>query len=434
MRVLLVSHGYPPTGVAGVERLTAQLAGELSARGHEVSVFTRQLGASPPGLALRREIRGGVRVDVMTGGGSTFGLYPGKEAAMEIAFERLLVELSPDIVVCTHLLHHSPGYVEVAHRWGIPIVLELHDFFMQCPRAHLRRKSGELCEGPEGGRACAVHCFGDQDEAELRWALRARAFADALAAADDVFAPSQFVVDAFAGLRGEGRPIRIVENSVAPMGPVLRPEPLPGAPLRLASIGVTVEHKGFGVVIDAIRQSRIPRTSYTIFGVALPPLSFELYRMADHASGLQFRLASGYEPRFLPVMLAEVDIVVVPSIVPETYSIVTREAFANGIPVIASNNGALPAAIRPEENGWLFEPGDSAGLAALLQELSADPGRVKRAAEGIRPDDWVTLEARTDRIEGLLQETIGRGATTASAEGDELRLMREAIATGDAGD
>jgi glycosyltransferase involved in cell wall biosynthesis len=432
MRVLLVSHGYPPGGVAGVERLTAQLAGELLDRGHEVSVFTRQLSARPPALTVRREIRDGVRVDVAVGGGSTFARYPGSEATMEIAFERLLVELQPDIVLCTHLLHHSPGYIRIAHRWGIPIVLELHDFFMQCPLAHLRRKSGELCMGPEGGRACATHCFGDQDEAELRWSLRTRAFVDALVAADDVWAPSQFVVDAFAGLRGEAQPIRIVENSIARMGPALRPERFPGAPLRLASIGVTVEHKGFGVVVDAIRQSRIPRIFYTIFGLALPPVSFELYEMADHAPGLGFHLASSYAPHQLPVMLAEVDIVVVPSVVPETYSIVAREAFANGIPVIASNSGALPAAVRPEENGWLFEPGDGAGLAALLQELSTDPGRVKRAAEGIRPDDWVTLEARTDLIERLLRKAIGRGANAMPSEVDELMLMREAIATGDA--
>jgi glycosyltransferase involved in cell wall biosynthesis len=286
--------------------------------------------------------------------------------------------------------------------------------------------------GPEGGRACATHCFGDQDEAELRWSLRTRAFVDALVAADDVWAPSQFVVDAFAGLRGEAQPIRIVENSIARMGPALRPERFPGAPLRLASIGVTVEHKGFGVVVDAIRQSRIPRIFYTIFGLALPPVSFELYEMADHAPGLGFHLASSYAPHQLPVMLAEVDIVVVPSVVPETYSIVAREAFANGIPVIASNSGALPAAVRPEENGWLFEPGDGAGLAALLQELSTDPGRVKRAAEGIRPDDWVTLEARTDLIERLLRKAIGRGANAMPSEVDELMLMREAIATGDA--
>lgn len=432
MRVLLVSHGYPPIGVAGVERLTAQLAVELRARGHDVSVFTRQSGGKPPAVVLRREVRDGVPIYVGVGGGAAFERFPTNEATMEGIFERLLVELSPDVVLCTHLLHHSPGYVAVAHRLGVPIVLELHDFFMQCPRAHLQRRSGDLCDGPEGGHACALHCFGDQEDAELRWALRARAYADAVEAADEVTAPSRFVAGSFEHLRADKRPIRVVENAVARMGPVLRPARPPGGPLRLASIGITVEHKGFQVVVDAIRQSRVPRISYTIFGVGLPPLSHRLYEMAKHAPTLQFKLAGAYDPRFLSVMLAEVDIVVVPSIVAETYSIVTREAFANGIPVIASRIGALPDAIRPEENGWLFEPGDAAGLAALLVELNGDQERVKRAAAGIRPDDWVTLEARTDRLERLLGEAIERGAEPAAGDGDsEVTLMREALLSAD---
>jgi glycosyltransferase involved in cell wall biosynthesis len=431
VRILLVSHGYPPIGVAGVERLTAQVAGELRERGHEVSVFTRQPAATPPTLALRREIREGVPIYVGVGGGTTFGHYPTNEVAMEGIFERLLVELSPDIVLCTHLLHHSPGYVEVAHRWGVPIVLELHDFFMLCPRAHLRRTSGELCGGAESGRACATHCFRDQEGADIRWPLRSRAFADALDAADEVTAPSPFVVDAFVHRPDEKRSIRIVENAVARMGPVLRPERPPGHPLRLASIGVTVEHKGFQVLLDAIRLSRVPHIAYTIFGVGLPPLSHQLYKMADHVSGLQFKMAGAYDPRLLPALLAEIDIVVVPSIVAETYSIVTREAFANGIPVIASRIGALPEAIRQEENGWLFEPGDAAGLAALLVELNADQERVRHAAMGIRADDWVTLDTRTDQVEALLEETIRRGPAAERPEGDQVRLMREALVSGD---
>jgi glycosyltransferase involved in cell wall biosynthesis len=431
MRVLLVSHGYPPVGVAGVERLTAQVAADLRDRGHEVWVFTRQPGEAPATLALRREIREGIPVYVAIGGGSAFGVYPGNERAMEGIFERLLVELTPEVVLATHLLHHSPGYVQVAHRWAVPIVLELHDFFVKCPRVHLRRKSGELCGGPEGGRACAVHCFGDQEGADIRWPLRSRSFADAIQAADEVTAPSPYVVEEFADLRGVERPIRIVENAVARMGPVLRPERPPGHPLRLASIGVTVEHKGFQVVVDAIRQSRIPHVAYTIFGIGLPPTFYELYEMADQVPGLQFKLAGGYDPRFLSVLLAEVDIVIVPSIVAETYSIVTREAFANGIPVIASNIGALPEAIRPEENGWLVEPGDAAGLAALLVELSADHERVRRATDGIRTDDWVTLDARTDQVEALLEEVIEHGAAGERPEGDEIRLMRDALASAD---
>jgi hypothetical protein len=48
MRVLLVSHRYPPDAVAGVERCTQMLAGELALRGDKVSIPTRRPSTGPP--------------------------------------------------------------------------------------------------------------------------------------------------------------------------------------------------------------------------------------------------------------------------------------------------------------------------------------------------------------------------------------------------
>jgi glycosyltransferase involved in cell wall biosynthesis len=429
MKVLLVSHGYPPSGVAGVERLSAQTAETLIERGHELTVLTRQPSEAPPTLALQRETRAGVPVVSIVGGGSTFERFPGYEPSLERIFERMLTEVAPDVVLVTHLLHHSPGYVAVAHRWGVPVVLELHDFFGICPRAHLQRRSGELCGGPEGGNACAEHCFGDQRDAQLRWALRSESFAEALRRADEVLAPSRFVADAFESLRGAGSPIRVVDNAVAAFGPTLRLKPDSAAPLRLASIGVTVEHKGFQVVIEALRRAELPAARYTIFGVALQPLAHELQEAADEIPGLELRLFNGFTPMHLPALLADADAVVVPSIVAETYSIVAREAFACGLPVIASAIGALPDAIRPGDNGWLFEPGDATDLAALLQRLDGNRSLLRRAAAGIDPGDVTSVTSRTDRIEALLEALAGRADRFAApGHGTELRLMREALA------
>ncbi|MGN6258489.1 MAG: glycosyltransferase [Solirubrobacterales bacterium] len=429
MKVLLVCHRYPPTGVAGVERLSAQVAETLGARGHEVTVLTREPGEAPPTLKLRREVREGVPVQSIVGGGSAFERFPVQEPVLERIFERVLVEVDPDVVFATHLLNHSPGYVPVAHRWGVPVVLALHDFFMLCPRVHLQRRSGDLCPGPEGGQACATHCFGDQPDPLLRWSLRSRSFATALREADQVTAPSQFLADAFAARRGAAAPIRIVPNGVGPVGPVLPSESTAGgdrAPLRLASIGVTVEHKGFQTVVDALRMATLPECEYTIFGVALLPLSFELQEMADEVPGLQVRLFNGFSPSHLPVLLADADALVVPSIVPETYSIVAREAFACGVPVIAAAIGALPEAIREGDNGWLFEPGDAVDLAALLQRLDRDRSQLRRAAAGIRPDEVTSVEEHCDLVEGLLREAVEEGPGE-SDEGPELGLMREAL-------
>lgn len=433
MKVLLVCHGYPPIGVAGVERLSAQTAECLIERGHEVTVLTRQPSEAPAALALQRETRAGVPVVSIVGAGSTFERFPGHEPALERIFERMLVEVAPDVVLVTHLMHHSPGYVSIAHRWGIPVVLELHDFFALCPRAHLQRRSGDLCDGPEGGAACARHCFADQRDALLRWALRSESFAEAVRSADEVLAPSQFVVDAFEALRDGGIPIRILDNAVGPLGPVLRSAQDPSRPLRLASIGVTVEHKGFQVVVEALRLARLPESRYTIFGVALPPLSQQLHEAADDVAGLELRLFNGFSPTHLPVLLADFDALVIPSLVAETYSIVAREAFACGLPVIASRIGALPDAINPGENGWLFEPGDAVDLATLLQGLNGDRRLLQRAAEVVREEEVTSVPARTDCLEAMLAAVVERADHEISHQPDTaLPLMREGLAVADA--
>lgn len=63
----------------------------------------------------------------------------------------------------------------------------------------------------------------------------------------------------------------------------------------------------------------------------------------------------------------------------ELQSIATMEAMASGLPIVAANAMALPHLVRDGENGYLFEPGSSADLAAKLTEvLTASPARLNQ--------------------------------------------------------
>ena len=70
--------------------------------------------------------------------------------------------------------------------------------------------------------------------------------------------------------------------------------------------------------------------------------------------------------------------VVVPSIWYENLPFAVIEAFAYGKPVIGARIGGITEMILPGETGWLFNPGDVAGLSACLAEALADPARVER--------------------------------------------------------
>jgi glycosyltransferase involved in cell wall biosynthesis len=426
VRILIVSHRYPPHGMGGVERLSEQTAEDLAGAGHDVMVFTRRQSAAPPLPRLERARHHGIPVVMASGGGALQGRFPGPEARMERLFERTVLEWRPDVVLLSHMIGHSPMYVSIAHRWAIPVVVEVHDFYVACERAHLDRLSGELCNGPEAGRACAAHCFPTDERGLERWGLRTHVFRMALEQADAVLCPSRFVADYLERHTAGAVSPTVIGNGVdLHAAAAVR---TPSDELRLACLGAIVEHKGPHVVVEALRRAGLPKVSLTLFGNPIQPYVEELVKAAEKVPGLTLRTFGGFDPVHLPLLLADIDLVIVPSLVWETYSIVSREAMACGVPVIASRLGALPEAVRDGENGLLFEPGASNELALILRDLDGDRSRIDALRAGILEDDWISVRDRGERLERLLAELVRHGVSQQRASAmvfDELRAVRD---------
>jgi glycosyltransferase involved in cell wall biosynthesis len=62
------------------------------------------------------------------------------------------------------------------------------------------------------------------------------------------------------------------------------------------------------------------------------------------------------------------------------------EAFANGVPVIASRLGSAAELIEPGRNGLLFEPGSARDLARRLAWADAFPEKMRQMGECARAD------------------------------------------------
>ena len=62
------------------------------------------------------------------------------------------------------------------------------------------------------------------------------------------------------------------------------------------------------------------------------------------------------------------------------------EAFANGVPVIASRVGLAAELIEPGRNGLLFEPGSARELARRLAWADAFPEKMRQMGECARAD------------------------------------------------
>jgi glycosyltransferase involved in cell wall biosynthesis len=77
---------------------------------------------------------------------------------------------------------------------------------------------------------------------------------------------------------------------------------------------------------------------------------------------------------------------VMPSLSYEATPRALVEAFAHGLPVIASRLGALAELVEPGRNGLLFEPGSARDLARRLAWAEAFPEKMRQMGRCARAD------------------------------------------------
>jgi glycosyltransferase involved in cell wall biosynthesis len=82
----------------------------------------------------------------------------------------------------------------------------------------------------------------------------------------------------------------------------------------------------------------------------------------------------------LSILYAISTVFVMPSTA-ELQSLVTMEAMAMGLPIIGAQAGALPYLIKPNQNGFLFEPDNPVDLADKLQQILEAPPMQKRMSK-----------------------------------------------------
>jgi len=149
----------------------------------------------------------------------------------------------------------------------------------------------------------------------------------------------------------------------------------------LLSVGRLEANKGFDVLIEALHQASRPgralagsRWRWVLIGAG--PFGRDI-EAAVKSRGLRERVlfAGRVSDADLQAWYDTATLFVHPTRY-EGSSLVTLEAMARHRAVVASRAGGLPDKVRPGENGWLVEPGDSAALASALDDALSDRSRL----------------------------------------------------------
>jgi len=206
------------------------------------------------------------------------------------------------------------------------------------------------------------------------------------------------------GLRGVTAEIPLGVDIAAFAG---RDRSATASPLHVGYVGRLEAYKGVVVVMDAVAQ--LADVRLTIVGSG--PQEQQLRaRVAEAGVGDRVRFRGGLSGAELAEAYREFDVLVVPSLPTpgwlEQFGRVAAEAMAAGVPVIASDSGALPDVLAGA--GLLVAPGDAAELAAVLERLSDEPVLWSRLREaGLRRAEDFTWPAVARAMTRLYGQVTG---------------------------
>jgi glycosyltransferase involved in cell wall biosynthesis len=171
----------------------------------------------------------------------------------------------------------------------------------------------------------------------------------------------------------------VVPNGIDLRGFARQPRVNGGANGPVVCIARVCAEKGLDLALDAADRAGVPiALAGVVFAYAAHRRYFE-ERIRPRLDGVALRFVERPTPIEKRALLARARAVLVPSLAPETSSLVAMEAAAAGAPVIAFPSGALTDLVADGETGFLVrDVGEMACAIHRAQEI--DPARCRARA------------------------------------------------------
>jgi glycosyltransferase involved in cell wall biosynthesis len=453
MRILLVSHFFPPTHTAGTENYTLGLAQTLLERGHQVEVICAEDWDKGKAYwnGITQDVYCGVPVHRVhlnwaKAGNPNEVLFDSQRA--EAWFGQFLQASRPDVAHITSTYSLGVGMLRALKQAKIPQVLTLMDFWFLCPRTILLRGDGQLCNGqttPWECQQCLLdgsHIFhrtqsllskkaqsvlwggvshvgalgrlpGARGMAlDMKW--RKTEMKQALELSDVVLSHSRFVMDTFFQA-GFSRQITHIPYGIDLRWAANYQGKSPSNVIRFGYLGQIKAMKGVHYLVEAFQHPSLQqRARLDIWGnLAQDPLFVEgLRSLIGESQAIALR--GHFQRHRLAEILAEIDVLVVPSVWYENAPLVIQEAFATNTPVIATNLGGMAEAVRNDINGLLFERGNVTDLRSQLYRIVDEPGLLERLRSGIMAVKKVDEEVT--ELEAIYNSLVAKASPKQSLE------------------
>ncbi|MCB8884120.1 glycosyltransferase [Acidisoma cellulosilytica] len=362
LRVLVVNVFFPPQAIGGATRVVADNVADLQrnfGKDVEIEVFTSIEGGQIP-YEMRSHQWNGVKIT-----GVTTPVDPDidlrtSDKEMARAFGSYLDHFKPHIVHFHCIQRLTVSICSEATSRNIPYVITVHDAWWISKSQFLLDKNNNFSIYKPKESLSEIKINGVQHHVRMQELLTV------LTSAKRVLAVSK----SFANLyRDYGiANVSAVENGVSNI------EILPRRPkassVRIAHIGGKSFHKGYNILKLALCESNFHNIELLLIDHAMS----EGEEVVTKWGASNVKIRGKYSQSKIAELYASIDVLAAPSVWPESYGLVVREAIQAGCWVIASDRGALADEV-DDSCGFVVPVDDYHELKDVLDRINSNPAQ-----------------------------------------------------------
>ncbi|MGD0060331.1 MAG: glycosyltransferase family 4 protein [Verrucomicrobiia bacterium] len=388
MRILLVHNRYRIAG--GEDTVLYAEKSMLEERGHDVALLEGD----------NMEISGALG-QLKTGAGAIYSRHGKRRVAVELA------RFHPDVMhVHNFFPLFSPSVYSAAHEAGVAVVQTLHNYRLVCPNA-LFFRNGHVCEDCLGSAfplPGVIHaCY--------RGSRLATAPVAAMLAVHRALGTWRDGVDAYIALTEFSRQ-KLAAGGLPADRTYVKPNfvhPTPtvgnGEGGYALFVGRLSEEKGISTLLAAWKQlaAEIP---LKIVGDG--PLADTVKSALKQTSSIEWLGQVSREQ--VATLMQRASLLIFPSIWYEGFPMSIVEAFAVGLPVVASNLGSMSTLVRHQETGLHFRAADVDDLVAKVRWARSYPVEIQEMRRAVRREFEAkyTADRNHDMLLNIYQTAMQR--------------------------
>ncbi len=390
-RILFVCHNFPPHKYGGAQLYALNLAKKIKDSGFaDVEILYPLFRGEIKQYGIIETEFEGLKVFQLAKDFSRgFDLAVRHPAVAEI-FDKFLQMRQYDAIHFHGFGQLTPVPIEIAQKHNLRTIMTLHEHWFLCFFWFLMTtKEQKICSGPdsiEKCTECVLNNYTKLPENKKNYqavsefiAYRFEYFQKVFHEVDRIFAPSHFLADKFAEYGFTGITVQNLGMKPIEILPKRREQAV-----KFGIIGQISPRKGTDTLLDVFESMKHKDDAkLLIYGKSYHENFFaNIQKRVNDLPNVQY--LGAYTPEDLPKIMANIDVLIVPSIW-ENYPLVVQEAFLCKVPVIASDVGGFPEVIEHGHNGLLFEVGSAEELGKQVETIIADPSLIEKFSRNIKP-------------------------------------------------